>query len=628
MTLLLASLLGWGWLNTHWLVTGVLIILIVVSQLTSWRWSLSVAQFYRIGDFVTLLFVVLLLYFAVAHTAQRPVFIILEWLPILFLPVLLVQLYSVNGLLPMGALFYSVRKRKPVPYLDFKLPYAAICLLAAGAANDPGVRYFLLSVVGFSGILWTVRSKNSPIILWAFVIGTAAGLSYWGQQGLQQLHAQVEAEIVDWLTDWQTDPFKSTTRIGDIGKLKLSDKIEFRVQADAPLLLMQSSYDRYLGRSWLATLRVFSEQANFSTANAKLAKKQLQVMQPVKRSTILALPAGTVAIKGLEGASLQYTPLGAVKLTDAPDYVNFQVQYTGWQTSKVLEFDLQLMAEHQSWIAVIKQELQLEGRAPAVIAQAIKHYFQSQFYYTLYSAEQVGADKALEDFMLTKKAGHCEYFAVASVMLLRSYGIPARLANGYAMQEYSEAEQLYIVRRRHAHAWAIAHIDGYWQAVDTTPAQWLSIEEQEANSLQFLTDWFSTAYYKYKQWRYQQALNETGDNNTIWLSITAVLLLILLWRLYLTRTHLQQIRLRQEEPSVIYPGQDSELYLIIKALEGTRQARQKNEALATWVRRINEPELVALYKLHYQYRFDSTTFGSVDRKQLMSAVQQWLALHG
>ena len=42
---------------------------------------------------------------------------------------------------------------------------------------------------------------------------------------------------------------------------------------------------------------------------------------------------------GLEGARLQFTPLGAVKLEDAPDYVNYKVAYTGSTISEVHNFD-------------------------------------------------------------------------------------------------------------------------------------------------------------------------------------------------------------------------------------------------------------------------------------------------
>ena len=37
----------------------------------------------------------------------------------------------------------------------------------------------------------------------------------------------------------------------------------------------------------------------------------------------------------------------------------------------------------------------------------------------------------VEDFLVNRKSGHCEYFASALALLLRSVGIPARVVNGF-----------------------------------------------------------------------------------------------------------------------------------------------------------------------------------------------------
>ena len=621
------SLLVWGWLNQNVLVSIVIILLLASRFVNSWRWTLKVEQFYRIGDFVTVLFVLAMLYFSVVHTEQRPVFIILEWLPIFFLPIMLTQLYSINNQLPIGILFYSMRKRERVSYLDFKFPYAAICLLGAGAVHDTSLTYFGISIAIFCAILWTVRSKNSLVIVWLVVISLAVVLSFFGQQGLRHLHTIVEEQSVEWLSDWQTDPFKSMTSIGDIGELKLSNKIEFRVKAEQPLLLMQSSYDRYLGKSWFASKRIFSDKPNYSKVEKSAEIKQLEIFQSRKRATVLALPSGTVDIKGLEGGQLQYTPLGAVKLTDAPDYVNYQVFYTGQTIAEAHDFDLQLPEQHLSWIVKIKQQLKLENKSPTVIARTIKQFFQQNYYYSLFLGEEPNAEKALETFMLKRKAGHCEYFAVASTLLLRSYGIPARLANGYAMDEFNESEQMYIVRRRHAHAWSIAYINGIWQEVDSTPSQWLSMEEEQVDLWQPVYDVFSSLYFSYKQWRYQLLTDTQNDNKEILLVIVGGLLLILLWRLLVSRKHLITRQSNQKELACFdYPGKDSELYQIEQVLLGTASARLNNEPITVWAKRINDSELYVIGKMHYQYRFDNSHFSIEDRRKLKLKVRQWFVV--
>ncbi len=628
MIILLGALWFWGWMNAHWLAIAIMSMAIVLSRLISWRWALKLKQYYRVGDFVSLSVVAVLLMLVLIDTEKQTVFIVLEWLPLIFLPILLAQLYSVDKLLPMGILFYSQRKRTPIRYLDFKIPYTTICLLAAGASNDSSLRYFVGSSVLMIVLLWAGRSKNSSKVVWLSVMLLASVIAFSGQKGLQTLHSIVEEQAVEWFSDWETDPFRSMTSIGDIGHLKLSNKIEFRVKANEPLLLLEASYDRYLGKSWLASERIFTADSPFLMPDEPKKSQQLEVFQSRKRSTMLALPAGTVSILGLEGGTLQFTAFGAVKLTDAPDYVNFKVNYTGQAKGSVREFDLHIPEQHQHWINEIKQQLKLDGESKQQIAQGIKQFFQQHYYYSLFLGNESNADTALETFMLQRKAGHCEYFAVASTFLLRSYGIPARLANGYAMQEYSALEQLYIVRRRHAHAWSIAYINGVWQAVDATPSQWLELEEDEASIWEPVYDLFSSLYFNYKQWRYQQALSkENSDQNRLIVSVLFLVMIFIGGRLYKARKQFLKTKLKalnEFELSIDYFGMDSELYTIDKMLSQTEQARLNNESIYVWAKRLNNKPLLDIVILHYQYRFDTASLNAKHRDTLKVLVQQWL----
>ncbi|MDA0658166.1 MAG: DUF3488 and DUF4129 domain-containing transglutaminase family protein [Planctomycetota bacterium] len=92
----------------------------------------------------------------------------------------------------------------------------------------------------------------------------------------------------------------------------------------------------------------------------------------------------------------------------------------------------------------------------------------------------------IEDFVSNHKSGHCEYFASALVIMLRSQGIPARMVMGYKGGDYNEPGKYYVVRHLHAHAWVEAFIErddaeeagvkldatdeGAWLRLDPTPA--------------------------------------------------------------------------------------------------------------------------------------------------------------
>jgi len=75
-------------------------------------------------------------------------------------------------------------------------------------------------------------------------------------------------------------------------------------------------------------------------------------------------------------------------------------------------------------------------------------------------------------FLFTRKQGHCEYFASAMTVMLRTAGIPARLATGFQSGVYNPITDFWLVRASDAHAWVEAWIPGRgWTTFDPTSAR-------------------------------------------------------------------------------------------------------------------------------------------------------------
>lgn len=92
------------------------------------------------------------------------------------------------------------------------------------------------------------------------------------------------------------------------------------------------------------------------------------------------------------------------------------------------------------------------------------------------------------DFLFHHKTGHCEYFATALALLLRSQGIECRLVSGFRGGDYNEIGGFYEVKEKHAHTWVEARMrpidckdsdmistgqanaDGAWLRLDATPS--------------------------------------------------------------------------------------------------------------------------------------------------------------
>jgi len=102
-------------------------------------------------------------------------------------------------------------------------------------------------------------------------------------------------------------------------------------------------------------------------------------------------------------------------------------------------------------------------------AGAIEKYLQTNYRYSLQMASTPPADP-LAYFLFERKQGHCEYFASAMAVLLRTLGIPSRIVNGFRGGEYNDLTGKYIVRGRDAHSWVEVYLPAAgWTTFDPTP---------------------------------------------------------------------------------------------------------------------------------------------------------------
>ena len=122
-------------------------------------------------------------------------------------------------------------------------------------------------------------------------------------------------------------------------------------------------------------------------------------------------------------------------------------------------------------------------------AKALENHFRRSGLYTYSLDVNQNRDRRLdpiEDFVRNHRTGHCEYFAGALTLMLRSQGIPARMVVGYKGGDFNAVGNYYIVRQLHAHAWVEAFLPndevpederdtpeplvfGCWLSLDPTP---------------------------------------------------------------------------------------------------------------------------------------------------------------
>ena len=115
----------------------------------------------------------------------------------------------------------------------------------------------------------------------------------------------------------------------------------------------------------------------------------------------------------------------------------------------------------------------LETRYDKVIA--VRRWLRSFGYTRTLPAT---ADQAtLDYFLFERRAGHCEYFSTAMVVLLRAAGIHTRAVNGFLGGQWSEFGNYLVVTENEAHSWVEVWFPGYgWVEFDATPAGTASSE--------------------------------------------------------------------------------------------------------------------------------------------------------
>ncbi len=112
---------------------------------------------------------------------------------------------------------------------------------------------------------------------------------------------------------------------------------------------------------------------------------------------------------------------------------------------------------------------------------AIQRYLKT-FRYTR-ELPATAAQATLAYFLFDRRAGHCEYFSTAMVMLLRSVGVHARNVNGFLGGEWNQSGDYLVVTQNEAHSWVEVWFQGYgWVTFDPTPAG--------AGEAGLVTSWF------------------------------------------------------------------------------------------------------------------------------------------
>jgi hypothetical protein len=131
---------------------------------------------------------------------------------------------------------------------------------------------------------------------------------------------------------------------------------------------------------------------------------------------------------------------------------------------------LQLPDSLSPRVKELAEQVTADAETPFDKAAAITRYLRSNIEYAPSIPNPPRNRDVLEWVLLDYKKGYCVYYASAEIMMLRSLGIPARMAVGFSEGELDDNK--YVVRRFNAHAWPEVYFPGIgWVEFEPTGNQ-------------------------------------------------------------------------------------------------------------------------------------------------------------
>jgi protein-glutamine gamma-glutamyltransferase len=605
---------------------------------------------------------------------------LIRWLPMIFYFFMLAQAYSSRAEFPLDSLspFLRYRRRRqlksrrPAPrVLNFNVswPYFVLCLYAASAhpAKDQTFFWGLCGLLAWA--LWSQRPSGIARLLWVGTLAAVIVASLFGQRGLGQLARLTDLADnynAQWLARFMrhgTDPSQSRTAIGQIGELQMSSQIVLRVTpvqgAPVPTYLREATYRTYHSPVWYAG----GTPDSFSGIPETPANSERWILQPAVASHslvniscylsgfnpkdgnqfgVLPLPLDCDHLEHLPAFTLQNNLVGTT-LAEGPGLVIYDAGFGSGRTmdsppetnsAPGLSNDLAVPDREKPALDAVIAQLPLASLKDAQKCLAVSHYFAAHYQYSIWQMppkdrprSRATNETALANFLLHTHAGHCEFFATATVLMLREMGIPARYAVGYVVHE--PAGHHYVVRSRDAHAWCLVWnaADRNWEILDTTPASWIETEGKRMSSWQFVSDTFSWLGFQFAKFRWGQS------HLRPYLLITLVPALgYFLYQIVFHRRRHQPAAPARPDASVKWPGLDSEFYQLEQALVRRGFERWQGQSLSHWlalaggdpaVAGLQEP-LRHLLRLHYRHRFDPRGLTALEREDLRCQVRDCL----
>ncbi len=290
--------------------------------------------------------------------------------------------------------------------------------------------------------------------------------------------------------------FSDTVNLGEIGQLLQSDQTVMRARLEKSNgKYLQSmrwrgiALDTFDNKKWSKSRAGYVEPyiksgRDFFLIDYASDKDDLIIqtvyLEPMNPPTLFAVPRPVAVEGGFE--ILKKDSEGALSFQrDGFDRLSYKIYSdTNVPSADELKTDdryysfddqryLQLPAQMDERIGDLTAQITAQSSNRYDKARAVENYLQTRFDYSL--EMRATGEQPLGDFLFNVRAGHCEYFASAMAIMLRTQGIATRIVNGFQQGEYNETAEVFVIKQKDAHSWVEVYFPGenVWIPFDPTP---------------------------------------------------------------------------------------------------------------------------------------------------------------
>ncbi|WP_430460492.1 transglutaminaseTgpA domain-containing protein [Thalassolituus sp. LLYu03] len=313
-----------------------------------------------------------------------------------------------------------------------------------------------------------------------------------------------------------------------------------RMKADHGTYLKVRTFDTFDGTRWASSSEDISRKISVGSFGEVVinprAAGQFQQVITLERAMPAWLPVAP------DPVSLN-VPADVVALDQfgqplMPSTLSPGTRYTVLSTQEV--FDNRLLSHTP---AADKNDLQLpKGFDPRIArlartvterestvygkAVALEQHLRTQYAYSFESILRSQGRTPLSEFLFDDKKGHCEYFASAMTMMLRTLKIPARLVTGFSVSTRNPLTGFFEIRAIDGHAWTEAWIDGRWVTFEPTAYYQMPAMEQSAFAAEQIND-YARDLLKRNETTGEDSVSLLGLLSSLWLALSTVVIVVL-----------------------------------------------------------------------------------------------------